>query len=172
MVARKQYADIDTYINKLKRVMERLNVSQYDYDWTKNSAYVKFFYKNQWYQFDHTVEKANASGKMHLIYGTDVFAQLVLALEDLSRTVERGIYDLSVWVSGMAMIEQKPKLPDCFTVFGFEGPNYPSLIDLRKVFKEKAKEVHPDSENGSEKAFLELSEAFEQCQKIIETGDE
>ena len=61
MAARKQYADIDTYINKLKRVIERLNVSQYDYDWTKNSAYVKFFYKNQWYQFDHTVEKANAS---------------------------------------------------------------------------------------------------------------
>ena len=169
MAARKQYGDIDSYVKKLDNVMKRLGVDQYDYDWTKNSAYVKFFYKNKWYQFDHSVEKANASGKMRLVYGTDVFAQLVLALEDLSRMVERGIYDLSVWVSSMAMIEQKFQLPDCFIKLGFTGDytKYPTLEEVSKAFKQKAKEVHPDSPNGSQLAFNELTKAYNDCENIL-----
>lgn len=92
MAAKKQYADVSTYEQKLKRVMVRLGVEKYEYDWTRQTAYVQFFYKNQWYRFDHSVEKVNVGGKMKLTYGTDVFAQIVLALEDLARMVERGIY--------------------------------------------------------------------------------
>ena len=163
MASRKQYGDIDSYVQKLHNVMKRLSVDNYDYDWTKNSAYVKFFYKNQWYQFDHSTMKANASGKMHLIYGTDVFAQLVLALEDLSRMVERGIYDLSVWVSRMALIEQKEELPEHFRKLGFTGSDYPTANEAMRAYKLKAKELHPDSENGSEEAFSELTEAYKKC---------
>lgn len=177
MASKKQYGDIDSYVKKLDNVMKRLDVNQYDYDWTKNSAYVKFFYKNKWYQFDHSVDKANASGKMHLVYGTDVFAQLVLALEDLSRMVERGIYDLSVWVSSMVMIEEKPRiyLPECFCKLGFTKiyySSYPSLDDITKAYKEIAKEVHPDTPNGSEEAFKELTEAYNNCIRFLDYSGE
>lgn len=170
MAAKKQYADIDSYIDKLKRVMDRLGVTNYDYDWTKNSAYIKFFYKNQWYQFAHNTEKANASGKMRLVYGTDVFAQLVLALEDLARIAERGIYDLSTWISGLVLIEAKEELPECFHKLGFEGYELPSLEAVIKAFKTKAKEVHPDVQNGSEKAFQEVSLAYDECVNYIHGG--
>ena len=137
MASKKVYNNVSEYEQKLKRVMQRFGVEegQYNYDWTRQTAYVQFMYKSQWYMFDHSVEKANASGKHHLVYGTDVFAQIVLALEDLARMSERGIYDLATWISGMRYLPQKEDLPECFRVLGFNGPDKPSKEDLETRYK-------------------------------------
>ena len=163
MAPKKQYADVSTYESKLTRVMERLSVEKYEYDWTRQTAYVQFFYKGQWYRFDHSVDKVNAGGKMQLHYGTDVFAQIVLALEDLARMVERGIYDLGVWVSGMKYLPQKEELPTCFTVLGYEvSEDAPTKTDLEARYKNLLKKAHPDG-GGSTEQFIRLQDAMKQC---------
>jgi hypothetical protein len=96
----KQYAAGELYEKKLTKVMERLGVITFNYNWDRFGCFIEFRYKNDLYRFDHTIEKARARG-IDIKYGSDVFAQVVLALEDLARMVERGIYDLSTWVSGM-----------------------------------------------------------------------
>ena len=162
MAAKKQYADVDFYENKLKKVMERLGVSQYDYNWSRHDAFVSFYYKGQAYRFEHSVEKVNALGKIKLTYGSDVFAQLVLALEDLARMVERGIYDLSVWCAGMKFLPQKKELPSCFQKLGFDISleDYPSLEDVECAHKIMNKRTHPDN-GGSIEDFCDVQKADE-----------
>ena len=166
MATKKQYADVDFYENKLKKVMERLGVTDYDYDWTRQTAYVSFMYKGAAYRFEHSVEKVNALGKMKLTYGSDVFAQLVLALEDLARMVERGIYDLSVWCAGMKFLPEKPSIPQCFKTFGFD--DIPTEEELKSQYRALCKTNHPDSENGSREKFEEIQESYQQCLKLLE----
>lgn len=169
MAAKKQYADAYTYEQKLKRVMERFGVEQYNYDWTRKTAYVQFFYKNQWYRFDHSVDKVNVGGKMKLTYGTDVFAQIVLSLEDLARMVERGIYDLDIWVSGMRYLPQKEDLPECFRKLGYAPEDEkPSKEDLEARYKNLLKSAHPDN-GGTTESFIALQEAMKQCLDEVNT---
>lgn len=96
----KQYAEPAAYEAKLEKVMARLGIEEYDYDWSRRECWVSFTYKGQPYRFCHSVDNAKAHG-VNIQYGSDVFAQVVLSLEDLARMVERGIYDLSTWVAGM-----------------------------------------------------------------------
>ena len=165
MAAKKQYADIDFYENKLKKVMERLGVSQYDYNWSRHDAFVSFYYKGQAYRFEHSVEKVNALGKMKLTYGSDVFAQLVLALEDLARMVERGIYDLSVWCAGMKFLPQKHELPQCYQILGFDKyANNPNKEEIEIAYKNMIKRTHPDN-GGSIEEFNKVREAYKKCKE-------
>lgn len=170
MAAKKLYADIGFYEEKLPRIMERLGVEKYEYDWTRQTAYVQFFYKNRWYRFDHSVEKANASGKMKLVYGTDVFAQIVLALEDLAHMIERGIYDLKVWVSGMLYLPVHEELPAYFSKLGYTGTNIPAKDDVMARYKNLLKKAHPDN-GGSTEEFLQLQQAMKDCLDYIETKE-
>ncbi len=89
----KKYAELQTYEAKLERVMERLGVEKFDYDWTRRECWIEFWYRGQLYKFVHSVANAQAHG-IDIQHGSDVFAQVVLSLEDLARMVERGIYDL------------------------------------------------------------------------------
>lgn len=164
---RAAYVDVELYEEKLKKVMSRLKVSEYDFNWDKDSAYIEFTYKGQYYKFDHDVERANARryGKK-IKYGTDAFAQLVLALEDLARMVERGIYDLSVWISGMLYLPEYKELPKCFHQMGFTGHEYPSKQDVDVKYKELLKVVHPDN-GGNTESFVELKRVYEECLKIL-----
>lgn len=166
MASEKKYANSAVYEAKLKNVMKRLGVEKYDYDWSRKTAYVQFYYKNQVYRFEHSVEKANASGKMKLTYGTDVFSQIVLALEDLARMIERGIYDLDVWVAGMKYIPEKEQLPACFGIMGFPGPDKPSESELQARYKECIKASHPDN-GGSLEQFVMYQDAMKQCMEYL-----
>ena len=98
MAKKKQYASADQYERKLSKVMERLGVEQYNYNFDRFGCYIEFRYKNELYRFDHSTEKAKARG-LELRYGSDAFAQVVLTLQDLALMVERGVYDLSAWVA-------------------------------------------------------------------------
>ena len=51
-MARKKYSGgFEEYESKLKRVMERLGVKQYKYDWSRSECFIEFTYKNQYYRF-------------------------------------------------------------------------------------------------------------------------
>lgn len=155
-----QYKSIEYYVDKLNKVMSRLHVINYEYNWDKDSAYIKFTYKGEFYKFDH---KATPENK--LIYGTDCLAQLVLTLEDLARMSERDIYDFSVWISGMKYLPEKTLLPQCFQNLGFKY-DYPSKEELDKAYKELLKIVHPDN-GGNSESFISLKQSYEECLKQI-----
>ncbi len=156
----KQYAEPAAYEAKLEKVMARLGVEQYDYDWSRFECWVSFTYKGQPYRFSHSVTNAKAHG-VDIKYGSDVFAQVVLSLEDLARMVERGIYDLSTWVAGMKYLPAAVELPDCFRVLQFEViPEDRQEVD--RQFKRLAKVAHPDA-GGTEQQFRVLQAAREQA---------
>jgi hypothetical protein len=167
MASKKKYAEPDNYEAKLNRVMERLGVSEYNYNWDRHGGWVQFQYKNELYRFDHSVDNAKAHG-INLTYGTDAFAQIVRALEGLALMVERGIYDLQVWIAGMKFLPPPVVVPECFRALGFtEIPTDFNQINTR--FRTLAKEKHPDY-GGSEEEFIRLKQAAEEAVKRIQEG--
>lgn len=157
---RKKYGDALHYENKLKRVMERLGVTNYTFDWGRYSTWIQFTYKGELYRFEHSVEKAQQRG-LDLAFGSDCFAQLVLALEDLARMVERGIYDLSTWVVGMRYLPPAAEIPTFFQFMGFKM--IPSFEQYKERYKELAKQLHPDN-SGSPEGFKALQRVKEQAE--------
>ena len=164
----KQYASPDTYEAKLERVMSRLGVEEFDYDWSRFECWVSFVYKGQSYKFSHSMDNAKSHG-VNVRYGSDLFAQVVLSLEDLARMVERGIYDLSTWVAGMKYLPEGKPLEPCFAGLGFTST--PDNIDVIKAqYKRLAKALHPDT-GGDDAAFLSLNENYKKCLKYFEVGE-
>lgn len=103
MIKRPHYVEAKRYEDKLKRVMKRLDVYEFTFDYDIKTAWIEFVYKKEKYRFEHSVQNARIRD-IELEDGDAVFSQLVLALEDLSRLVERGIYDLQSWIAGMKML--------------------------------------------------------------------
>ena len=164
MAAKKQYASADNYERKLERIMERFGATEYDYNFDRHGAWVQFRMRGQLYRFDHTLEKAKA-GPQPLTYGSDCFAQIVLALEDLARMAERGIYELSTWLEGMKFLPPPVVVPECFRILGFEQiPE--SAEEIRARFKALVKEAHPDT-GGNNEAFIKLNTAQTQALEYI-----
>lgn len=156
MATRKQYADIQVYEKKLDTVMKRLGVEKYDWNSDRNGGWVEFWYNGQLYRFEHDVENAKAHGS-NLVYGSDAFAQIVLALEDLARIVTRGIYDLSVWVSGMKALPQYVPLPAFCTTL--ELDHIPlNEEEIERQYRAIARKCHPDNGGNIEK-FQALTDA-------------
>lgn len=164
----KQYAEPATYEAKLEKVMARLGVEQYDYDWSRSECWVSFIYKGQPYRFSHSVQNAQNHG-VNIKYGSDVFAQVVLSLEDLARMVERGIYDLSTWVAGMKYLPEAPKIEPCFIALGFsERPA--SAEEVKAQYKRMAKVMHPDA-GGSDAAFDTLKSNYDKCMDAMKEDE-
>lgn len=158
--SKKLYADVDHYERKLHRVMERLGAELVGWNCDRYGCWVQFRYKGELYQFDHSVQKAQARG-INLHYGSDCFAQVVLALEDLARIVERGIYDLSTWVSGLKALPPVVEVPSFFRVLGFtEIPA--DVEEVKARYRSLAKQLHPDA-GGSAEDFQALKRAAEQA---------
>lgn len=84
--------------------MKRLGVDDYIYKYDPEGwGWIEFVYKKEKYKFEHSVGKARAKN-IDLQNGEDAFIQLVLAIEDLARLAERGIYDLQSWIEGLKML--------------------------------------------------------------------
>lgn len=167
MAQRKQYASPDAYEAKLARVMERMGAADHNYNWDRHMAWVEFRLKGQLYRFDHSVEKAQARG-FKLTYGSDVFAQLVISLEDLARMAERGIYELQTWLVGMKFLPPPAVVPECFRELGFDTVPA-NAEEVRARFKTLAKQAHPDG-GGSGEVFTVLQEAARQAIELIGEG--
>lgn len=164
----KQYADATVYERKLQKVMERMAVEEYNYNFDRHGAWVEFRLKGQLYRFDHTKEKAEARG-IKLMYGSDCFAQIVLSLEDLARMAERGIYELQTWLEGMKFLPPPVVVPECLRNLGFaQIPE--SVEDVKTRYKTLAKKRHPDT-GGSEADFAALQETAHAALKYMETRE-
>ena len=83
----KQYADAAVYERKLQKVMERMAVEEYIYDFNCNEAWVEFLSKGKPYRFECTKSKAEAMG-LNLVCDLDYFAQVILALEKFAGLVD------------------------------------------------------------------------------------
>jgi hypothetical protein len=164
MAIKKQYGDAATYEKKLEKVMERLGIKEFNFNWDRHGCWIEFRYKGELYRFEHSVEKAKSRG-IELRYGSDVFAQVVLALEDLARMVERGIYDLSTWVAGMKFLPPAIEVPSFLRFLGFDRiPD--SVEEVRDRFRTLAKQLHPDA-GGNVEDFQKLKDASEQAIKFM-----
>lgn len=100
---------------KLIRMMKRLNVSYFDYNWDRSSCYIEFRYQDVLYRMEHSVEKANSKGAQVLKSGLDSLIELVESLEDLCQIIERGTYKLDTWLFGMkksTLTEKSPTVED------------------------------------------------------------
>ena len=162
MAERLYKGDGEHYERKLHRVMKRLGVTNYDWNWDRYGSWVQFHYKGDLYRFEHTVRKARER-KQPIRYGYEAFAQLVLALEDLARLVERGIYDLQTWIEGMRALPSP--LPDWCQVLGLT--TYPrSVEEIQERFREMAKLRHPDG-GGTPEQFQELLRARDEAMTWI-----
>jgi hypothetical protein len=165
MAKKKQYQAPHVYEKKLENVMERLGADNYNFNWSRDSCFVEFYYREELYRFDHSVEEAKEHG-IDLVYGSDAFAQVVLSLEDLARMVERGIYDLSTWVAGMKFLPPVVEIPSFFKVLGYtEIPS--GREEVRSRYRTLAKQLHPD-QGGDPKDFQNLKTAAEQAMKYFE----
>ena len=162
----KQYASVKSYEDKLKRVMGRLEIKEYSWNYDRYGAWVEFRYKGQLYRFDHSVENAKTRG-IKISYGSDAFSQIVLALEDLARMIERGIYDLQTWVSGMKYLPPVSEVPSFFKTLGFEQIPF-SEEDVKTRYRNLSKTVHPDM-GGREEDFDKLTKASEQCLQYMKS---
>lgn len=163
----KQYAEPEAYEAKLEKVMGRLGVEQYDYNWTRFECWVSFKYKGALYRFSHSIENAKAHGS-NVKYGSDVFAQVVLSLEDLARMVERGIYDLSTWVAGMKYLPAGEPLEPCFSGLGFiQRPS--TEEEVKAQYRRMAKGMHPDG-GGDSAAFIALQANYRKCLERMKEG--
>lgn len=65
----KQYGSAQSYESKLARVMERLGVKEYDYNFDRHGCWIEFRYRGELYRFDHLVIKAKTWG-VNLTYGS------------------------------------------------------------------------------------------------------
>ena len=167
-MAEKQYADAAIYEKKLRNVMARFSIpeNQYSWDYSRKSAWVEFYYKGQLYRFEHSVENAKAHGQ-DISYGSDIFAQIVLALEDLARISGRGIYDLQTWVVGLKAIAPRSSVPSFFAVLGLD--HVPATEDeIDQAYRMMAKLYHPDA-GGSNDAFVRLQNARDEAKQYLLT---
>ncbi len=163
----KKYADADTYETKLEKVMHRFGADRYDYNWDRYGCWVEFLYKGQLYRFEHSIENANAHGA-NVRYGSDVFAQVVLTLEDIARMTERGIYELQTWVAGLKALPKPEAIPDCYKTLGFN--EIPCEETLRERYKQIVKTAHPDV-GGDREYFSMIRNAYEEAVVLLMEKD-
>lgn len=154
---------------KLARVMDRLGVEKYEYDWSQRrggaDCYVEMIYHGRAYRFENSAEKSAKSGR-GLIYASDLFASVVLALEGLARAVEQDIFTLDMLLSGVPSLPAGKPLEQCFQRLGFtERPT--SADEVKAQYKRLAKLHHPDA-GGAPDVFRQLTNDYNECLKMME----
>ena len=93
--------DQEIYEKKLKSVMKRLKIEDFNFNWNRNSCYIEFQYQENSYRMEHSVQIAREKGLI-LRNGLYCLKELVQSLEDLCRIIERGTYKLETWISGFS----------------------------------------------------------------------
>ncbi len=151
------------YEKKLDSIMRRLGIEddQFDYSHGRFEAWVTFHYKGGFYRFEYSIDRAQERG-FNIERGTDVFAMLVLGLEDLARLVERGLYDLQTWISGLKALPPAHSVPNWCLVFGFTEFVPASMEQVDTAYRRLAQSLHPDK-GGSETAMANLNGAREEA---------
>lgn len=108
------HTDQDICERRLKKIMKRLKVDEFNFNWDRRSCFIEFKYHGDSYRMEHTVDKAREKGVIVLRNGTDCLMELIQSLEDLCQIIERGTYELETWVSGMKLSSPKEEEPSEF----------------------------------------------------------
>lgn len=85
---------------ELIKVMSRLKIEQYQFNWDRKSCYIEFHYQDEFYRMEHSVQNAKDKGII-LRNGLDCLIELVQSLEDLCGIISRGTYKLENWIAGV-----------------------------------------------------------------------
>ena len=169
---RRYNGDQGFFERKLERAAERLSaaagspVCGLDWGWGRQDCWVLFYYRGQPYQFRHSMAAALARG-YKFTRGLDVFAQLVYGIEDLARLVERGLYDLGVWIEPFKALPAPSDVPDCLRRLGFDrAPR--SREEVVAHYHTMARLQHPDNqETGDEQAMVLLNRAKDEALQLV-----
>ncbi|MDR0905793.1 MAG: J domain-containing protein [Oscillospiraceae bacterium] len=149
------------YEGKLKKVMARLGVEKFNYDWTRQDCFVELLCKGRVFHFSDSLEAARIRGEK-ITAVSDVFARIVLMLEDLARASERGLYDFATIISGLPSLpESVAHLDPWFIALGFT--EHPATAEeVRVQYRRLAKVLHPDA-GGTSAAFEALQQNYITC---------
>lgn len=158
--------NVTMYEAKMERIAERFGATDLNWGLGREEAWVEFRLKGQIYRFDHSMQKAAVRG-IKLKRGTDAFAQLVLALEDLARLAERGIYELQTWLSGMKALPSTVQIPSFLQFLRFE--EIPAGVeDVKDRYRTLALTMHPDA-GGDAEDWHRLQQSMEQATRYYAT---
>ncbi|WP_173915356.1 hypothetical protein [Halobacillus sp. Marseille-Q1614] len=89
---------------KLAKVIKRLKVDDFIFNWDRNSCFIEFEYQEDTYRLEHSVDKAKEKGII-LRNGLDCLTELTQSLEDLCQIIDRGTYKFDTWIAGMRQSE-------------------------------------------------------------------
>lgn len=167
MASKKKYSgSFSDYEKKLSTVMSRLGIEKYAYDWSRRDCYVEFACNGRIFKFQHSLDSEYAK-ENRITFVSDLFAQVVLTLEDLARASERGLYDFSQIISGLPSLpESVAHLEPCFIAMGFsKRPS--SEEEVKQYFHRQAMVVHPDGKDGDRDAWETLQRNYKACLEIL-----
>lgn len=149
-----KYSKSVNYERKLITVMDRLGAQQYNYDWSRNGCYVEMVYHGRAYRFENNLQQAAQRGTNCV---SDMFAEIVLTLEDLARATERGILSLDMLLVGVPSLPAA--VPEYLVLLGLDAqPHDRSIIDA--AYRARAKQLHPDAGGDADK-FAALQDAYQ-----------
>ena len=95
----------------LNRVMKKLKINYFNFNWDRNSCFIEFSYEEDSYKLVHSIEKAKKKGVV-LKNGLDCSIDLTQSLEDLCRIIDRGTYTFETWIAGMKKSPLAQKKPE------------------------------------------------------------
>lgn len=150
--------------------MEKINVEKYNYDWNRQSCFVELICKGRAFRFERSLEDARVWGE-GITCVSDLFAQIVLMLEDLARASSRGLFDFAAIVSGLPSLPAgRAEMDSCLLSLGFsERPT--NVETVKERYRKMAKAMHPDA-GGDADEFQALRESYEKCMALIGGGTE
>lgn len=161
---KKYTGGFEAYEEKLSRVMGRFGVDDYTYDWNRTGCFVQMQFHGQVWRFENTLAKSQECGR-NLKCVSDLFAEVVLTLEDLARATEKGLVSLDMLLQGIPSLPAGQVMEDCFKALGF-GQRPESAEEVREQYLRMAKIIHPDV-GGDASAFQVLKENYEQCLEVL-----
>ena len=106
------HKDQDMYERKLIKVMKRLKIEEYHFNWDRSSCFIEFQYHENVYRLEHSIQKAKEKGVIVLKNGLDCLSELVQSLEDLCQIIDRGTYHLDTWLFGMRQLPLEEDTPE------------------------------------------------------------
>lgn len=166
MAGKKMYSGgFEEYEKKLRTVMERIGVEKFNYDWNRQSCFVELICRGRAFRFEKSLEDAARRGE-RITCVSDLFAQIVLMLEDLARASSRGLFDFAEIVSGLPSLpESAAGLESCFLNMGFtRRPE--SAEEVRSQYRKLAKVMHPDA-GGDADVFDLLQKCYQKCLELM-----
>jgi hypothetical protein len=101
----------NVYERKLIKVMKRLEIESYHFNWDRDSCFIEFHYHENSYRLEHSIKNAKKRGII-LNNGLDCLMELTVSLEDLYGIMNRGIGKFETWISGMKQTSSDQEIPE------------------------------------------------------------